>query len=179
MTRRLLFLLPLMTLAMMTGFFAWSLLAGRNPAAIGSVMVGRPAPRLDVPALTPGELPLGDAMLRTGKPVLLNFFASWCAPCLAEHPLFMRLKDRDGATIIGVAWKNKRDDAAAWLKRLGDPFKAAGLDLDGKTGLDWGLSGVPETYAIDGNGIVRLHFRGPITERDLTDSILPFLKGQR
>ena len=179
MTRRLLFLLPLLTLALMTGFFAWSLLAGRDPAAIGSVMVGRPAPRLDVPALTPGELPLGDAMLRTGKPVLLNFFASWCAPCLAEHPLFMRLRDREGATLVGVAWKNKREDAIAWLKRLGDPFKAAGLDLDGKTGLDWGLSGVPETYAIDGNGIVRLHFRGPITERDLTDSILPFLKGQR
>lgn len=179
MSRRLLFLLPLLTLALMTGFFAWSLLAGRDPASIGSVMIGRPAPRLDLPALTPGEPPLTDAMLRTGKPVLVNFFASWCAPCLAEHPLFMRLRDREGATIIGVAWKNKREDATAWLKRLGDPFKAAGLDLEGKTGLDWGLSGVPETYAIDGNGIVRLHFRGPITERDLTESILPFLKGTR
>jgi len=178
-SRRLLFLLPLLTLALMTGFFAWSLLAGRDPASIGSVMIGRPAPRLELPALVPGEPPLGDAMLRTGKPVLVNFFASWCAPCLAEHPLFMRLRDREGATLIGVAWKNKREDAIPWLKRLGDPFKAAGLDLDGKTGLDWGLSGVPETYAIDGNGIVRLHFRGPITERDLTDSILPFLKGQR
>ena len=179
MSRRLLYLLPLLTLALMTGFFAWSLLAGRDPASIGSVMIGRPAPRLELPSLVPGEPPLGDAMLRTGKPVLVNFFASWCAPCLAEHPLFMRLRDREGATLVGVAWKNKREDAIAWLKRLGDPFKAAGLDLDGKTGLDWGLSGVPETYAIDGNGIVRLHFRGPITERDLTDSILPFLKGQR
>lgn len=179
MTRRLLFLLPLLTLALMAGFFAWSLLAGRDPASIGSVMIGRPAPRLDVPALTPGEPPLTDAMLRTGKPALVNFFASWCAPCLAEHPLFMRLRERDGATIVGVAWKNKRDDATTWLKRLGDPFQAAGLDLDGKTGLDWGLSGVPETYAIDGNGIVRLHFRGPITERDLNDSILPFLKGTK
>mgnify|MGYP001084475576 CR=1 FL=1 len=179
MSRRLLFLLPLLTLALMTGFFGWSLLAGRDPASIGSVMIGRPAPRLDLPALAPGEPPLSDAMLRTGKPVLVNFFASWCAPCLAEHPLFMRLRDREGATLIGVAWKNKRDDATAWLKRLGDPFKAAGLDLEGKTGLDWGLSGVPETYAIDGNGIVRLHFRGPISERDLTDSILPFLKGTK
>ncbi len=179
MSRRLLFLLPLLTLALMTGFFAWSLLAGRDPAAIGSVMVGRPAPRLDVPALTPGEPPLTDALLRTGKPVLVNFFASWCAPCLAEHPLFMRLRERDGATIIGVAWKNKREDATPWLRRLGDPFKAAGLDLEGKTGLDWGLSGVPETYAIDGSGIVRLHFRGPLTERDLNDSILPFLKGTK
>lgn len=179
MSRRLLFLLPLLTLALMTGFFAWSLLAGRDPASIGSVMIGRPAPRLDLPALAPGQPPLNDAMLRTGKPVLVNFFASWCAPCLAEHPLFMRLRDREGATIIGVAWKNKRDDATAWLKRLGDPFKTAGLDLEGKTGLDWGLSGVPETYAVDGNGIVRLHFRGPITERDLTDSILPFLKATK
>lgn len=179
MSRRLLFLLPLLTLLLMTGFFAWSLLAGRNPASIGSPMIGRPAPRLDAPALASGEPTLNDAMLRTGKPVLVNFFASWCAPCLAEHPLFMRLRDREGATIIGVAWKNKREDAAAWLKRLGNPFKTAGLDLEGKTGLDWGLSGVPETYAVDGNGIVRLHFRGPLTERDLTDSILPFLKGTK
>jgi cytochrome c biogenesis protein CcmG, thiol:disulfide interchange protein DsbE len=111
--------------------------------------------------------------------VVVNFFASWCAPCLAEHPLFTRLKDREGTVLIGIAWKNKREDALAWLKRLGDPFKAAGLDLSGKTGLDWGLSGVPETYAIDGNGIVRLHFRGPITERDLNESIIPFLKGAK
>ena len=178
MSRRLFFLLPLFTLALMAGFFAWSLLAGRDPASIGSVMVGRPAPRLDLPALRAGE-PLTDALLKSGKPVLVNFFASWCAPCLAEHPLFARLKEREGATIIGVAWKNKREDALAWLQRLGDPFKSAGLDLDGKIGLDWGLSGVPETYAIDGNGIVRLHFRGPLTERDLTDSVIPFLKGTK
>jgi len=176
MSRRLLFLLPLATLALMAGFFAWSLMAGRDPASIGSVMVGRPAPHLDLPALATGDPPLGDALLKSGKPVLVNFFASWCTPCLAEHPLFTRLKDREGAVLIGIAWKNKREDALAWLKRLGDPFQAAGRDLSGKTGLDWGLSGVPETYAIDGAGIVRLHFRGPITERDLNESIIPFLK---
>ena len=107
----------------------------------------------------------------------MNFFASWCTPCLAEHPLFTRLGEREGAAIVGIAWKNKRDDALPWLKKLGDPYKLAGLDLDGKTGLDWGLSGVPETYLIDGSGIVRRHFRGPITERDLNETILPFLKG--
>jgi cytochrome c biogenesis protein CcmG/thiol:disulfide interchange protein DsbE len=177
MSRRLLFLLPLMTLALMAGFFTWSLMAGRDPAAIGSVMVGRPAPRLDLPSLEAGQPPLTDALLKTGKPVLVNFFASWCTPCLAEHPLFMRLKEREGAAIIGIAWKNKRDDATQWLVKLGNPFAAAGLDLAGKAGLDWGLSGVPETYAIDGSRIVRLHFRGPLTERDLTEQILPFLKG--
>ena len=111
-----------------------------------------------------------------GKPVLLNFFASWCTPCLAEHPLMTRLKERDGATIVGVAWKNKPEEARAWLERLGNPYKQLLFDLDGKQALDWGLSGVPETYLVDGQGIVRLHFRRPINERDLTDAILPLLK---
>ncbi len=179
MTRRLLFLLPLLTLAMMAGFFAWSLLVGRDPASIGSVMVGRPAPKLDLRPLRVGDKPITDALLRTGKPTLVNFFASWCTPCLAEHPLFTRLAERDGATIVGIAWKNKPEDALAWLKRLGDPYLYAGLDFDGKAGIDWGLSGVPETYAIDGNGIVRLHFRGPITERDVTERIVPFLRSAK
>ena len=176
MSRRLLFLLPLFTLALMAGFFAWSLLAGRDPASIGSVMVGRPAPRLDLPALKAGEPPLTDALLKSGKPVLVNFFASWCAPCLAEHPLFARLKEREGATIIGIAWKDKPEATRAWLARLGDPFTRLGFDQDGKIALDWGLSGVPETYLIDAQGMVRLHFRGPITERDL-GVILPLLRG--
>ena len=177
MSRRLLFLLPLATLALMAGFFAWSLMAGRDPASIGSVMVGRPAPRLDLRALRDGDKPLTDALLRTGKPTIVNFFASWCTPCLAEHPLFTRLAQRDGAVIIGIAWKNKPEEARAWLAKLGDPFLYAGQDFDGRTGLDWGLSGVPETYLIDGNGIVRFHFRGPITEKDVRDTVLPFLKG--
>jgi cytochrome c biogenesis protein CcmG, thiol:disulfide interchange protein DsbE len=179
MTRRLLFLLPLLTLAMMAGFFAWSLLVGRDPASIGSVMVGRPAPKLDLRPLRVGDKPITDALLRSGKPTLVNFFASWCTPCLAEHPLFTRLAEREGATIVGIAWKNKPEDALAWLKRLGDPYLYAGLDFDGKAGIDWGLSGVPETYAIDGNGIVRLHFRGPITERDVTERIVPFLRSAK
>lgn len=179
MNRRLLFLLPVLTLALMAGFFAWSLLAGRDPASIGSVLVGREAPRLDVRPLREGEPPLTDALLRTGKPALVNFFASWCTPCLAEHPLFTQLATREGAVIIGVAWKNKPADALAWLKRLGDPYKYAGADIDGRAGVDWGLSGVPETYLVDGQGIVRRHFRGPLTERDVTETILPFLKAAK
>jgi len=163
---RTLFLLPLMMLIILSGFFGWSLLSGRDPASIGSVMVGRPAP----------PLPFADALLKSGKPVLVNFFASWCTPCLAEHPLFTRLKEREGATIIGIAWKDKPEATRAWLARLGDPFAQVGFDQDGKLALDWGLSGVPETYLIDARGIVRLHFRGPLTERDLA-AILPLLRG--
>ena len=149
----------------MAGFFAWSLTSGRNPASIGSALVGRPAP--------------AGLELTPGKPVLVNFFASWCVPCLAEHPLFLRLKERDGAVILGVAWKNKPDEARAWLARLGDPYARVEFDENGRRGLDWGLSGVPETYLIDAAGIVRLHFRGPLTERDVTEAILPLLKGAK
>ena len=92
---------------------------------------------------------------------MVNFFASWCTPCLAEHPLFTRLAQREGATIIGIAWKNKPEEARAWLKAGRSLPVRRPVDFDGKTGLDWGLSGVPETYLIDGNGIVRFHFRGP------------------
>jgi cytochrome c biogenesis protein CcmG/thiol:disulfide interchange protein DsbE len=166
-SNRLLFLLPLLTLAAMAIFFGWALLSGRDPASIGSVMVGRPAPKLE-------GVVFGD-----GKPKLVNYFASWCAPCLAEHPLFTRLKQRDGAAIVGIAWKDKPEAARAWLARLGDPFKQLLFDEDGKLALDWGLSGVPETYLVDGQGIVRLHFRGPITERDLTAAIIPLLKGAK
>ena len=176
MSRRLLFLLPLATLALMAGFFAWSLMAGRDPAAIGSAMVGRPAPRLDLRALRDGDKPLTDALLRSGKPVIVNFFASWCTPCLAEHPLFMRLAQREGAVIIGVAWKNKPEEARAWLERLGDPFATVGYDLDGSMAVNWGLSGVPETFLIDAQGIVRLHIRAPILEKDVESRILPLLR---
>ena len=176
MNGRALYLLPLLTLVIMAGFFGWSLMSGRDPASIGSVMVNRPAPPLTAPALRPGEAALTSDLLKTGKPVLLNFFASWCTPCLAEHPLLLRLRQREGVTIIGIAWKNKPEEARAWLAKLGDPFTAAGTDEGGKLSLDWGLSGVPETYLIDANGIVRLHYHAPITERDLNETILPLLK---
>jgi cytochrome c biogenesis protein CcmG/thiol:disulfide interchange protein DsbE len=175
-SNRLLYFLPLLTLAVMAGFFAWSLGSGRDPAAIGSALVGHPAPRFAAPALQEGEPPLTAALLHTGKPVLVNFFASWCAPCQIEHPLLLRLAEREGATIIGIAYKNKPEEARAWLARLGNPFKATGTDLDGKLALDWGLSGVPETYLVDGAGIVRLHYHAPLSERDLA-TILPLLRG--
>jgi cytochrome c biogenesis protein CcmG/thiol:disulfide interchange protein DsbE len=175
-SNRFLYLLPLLTLAILAGFFGWSLMSGRDPASIGSALVGRPAPTLKAPALKPGDAALTDALLHSGKPVLVNFFASWCTPCLAEAPLLDRLAKKDGITIIGIAWKNKPEEARAWLERLGDPFAAVGYDLDGKMAVDWGLSGVPETFLIDAQGVVRLHFRAPILEKDVTDRILPLIK---
>ena len=175
-SNRLPYLLPLMTLAILAGFFGWSLVSGRDPASIGSALVGQPAPPLKALALRPGEAALSDALLHTGKPVLVNFFASWCTPCLAEQPLLERLAKKQGVTIIGVAWKNKPVEARAWLERLGDPFTAAGYDLDGSMAVNWGLSGVPETFLIDAQGIVRLHIRAPILEDDVESRLLPLLR---
>ena len=174
-SNRLLYLLPLLTLAILAGFFGWSLVSGRDPASIGSVLVGKPAPPLKAPALRPGKAALSDALLHTGKPALVNFFASWCTPCLAEQPLLERLAKKEGVTIIGVAWNNKPEEARSWLERLGDPFAASGYDLDGSMAVNWGLSGVPETFLIDAQGIVRLHIRAPILEKDVESRILPFL----
>jgi len=175
-SNRLLYLLPLMTLAILAVFFGWSLVSGRDPASIGSALVGQPAPPFKALALRPGEAALSDALLHTGKPALVNFFASWCTPCLAEQPLLERLAKKEGVTIIGVAWKNKPEEARAWLERLGDPFAAAGYDLDGSMAVNWGLSGVPETFLIDAQGIVRLHIRAPILEKDVERRILPLLR---
>ena len=175
-SNRLLYLLPLLTLAILAGFFGWSLVSGRDPASIGSALVGQPAPPLKAPALRPGEAALSDTLLHTGKPALVSFFASWCTPCLAEQPLLERLAKKEGVTIIGVAWKNKPEEARAWLERLGDPFAAAGYDLDGSIAVNWGLSGVPETFLIDAQGIVRLHIRAPILEKDVESRILPLLR---
>ena len=175
-SNRLLYLLPLMTLAILAGFFGWSLVSERDPASIGSALVGQPAPPLKAPALRSGEAALSDALLHTGKPVLVNFFASWCTPCLAEQTLLERLAKKEGVTIIGVAWKNKPEEVCAWLERLGDPFTAAGYDLDGSMAVNWGLSGVPETFLIDAQGIVRLHIRAPILEKDVESRILPLLR---
>jgi cytochrome c biogenesis protein CcmG/thiol:disulfide interchange protein DsbE len=175
-SNRLLYLLPLMMLAIMVGFFGWSLASGRDPASIGDAMVGKAAPHLDLPALRPGEQRLTDALLHSGKPVLVNFFASWCTPCLTEQPLLERLAKKDGVTLIGIAWKNKPEQARAWLDQLGDPFRQVGYDLDGTIAVDWGLSGVPETFLIDGNGVVRLHIRAPILEQDVHERIMPLLR---
>ena len=106
---------------------------------------------------------------------MVNFFASWCAPCLVEHPLFLRLKG-EGVRLHGINYRNKPDEARAWLARLGDPYERIGVDGDGKAGVEFGLSGVPETWSIDKVGIVRLHLRRPLTPDDVNKTILPLVR---
>jgi cytochrome c biogenesis protein CcmG/thiol:disulfide interchange protein DsbE len=148
-----------------------------DPDALPSALKGRQAPAVVVSPL--GDLPtFSDDDLRDGKVKLVNFWASWCAPCRAEHPNLERLKD-EGFTIYGVNYKDKPDAALRFLNDLGNPFVAIGADDSGRMGIDWGLYGVPETFVIDGEGKVILRFAGPITERTLESDIYPAIEAAR
>ena len=145
--------------------------------ALPSTMVGRAAPAVEVTPL--GDKPLfDDAMLRDGSVKLVNFWASWCAPCRVEHP-HLEAFAADGIALYGVNYKDKPANALKFLGELGDPYKAVGADAEGKMALNWGVYGVPETYVIDGNGSVVLRHAGPITQRVIDSTIRPAIEKAR
>ena len=145
-----------------------------DPNALPSTLTGRRAPAVVVAQLA--DLPVfSDADLKDGKVKLVNFWASWCAPCRAEHPNLEKLQ-AEGVTIYGVNYKDKPDAALGFLRDLGNPYAAIGTDESGRMGIDWGIYGVPETFIIDGDGKVVDRFPGPITERSLDEVIRAGLK---
>ncbi len=144
-----------------------------NPNELPSAIQGKPAPAVVVEPLADWEL-LEDADLRGGSVKILNFWASWCAPCRVEHPTLMQLAE-EGIPIYGVNYKDNATNAVGFLDELGTPYTAIGTDLDGRMALDWGVYGVPETYLIDGQGRVLLRFPGPVTQRVLSETIRPVL----
>jgi cytochrome c biogenesis protein CcmG/thiol:disulfide interchange protein DsbE len=147
----------------------------RDPDQLPSAIEGRAAPAVQVTALGSGP-ELTDAMLRAPGVKLVNFWASWCAPCRAEHPVLKGLS-AEGVTILGVNYKDKPEAALRFLKELGNPYAAIGADGSGRMGLDWGLYGVPETFVIDGTGKVILRHAGPITAGILQERVRPALAG--
>jgi cytochrome c biogenesis protein CcmG, thiol:disulfide interchange protein DsbE len=163
-SNRWLFVLPLLMALLLGSFFGYALLNGRSSEDIGSPLVGKAAPAIDLPPLLEGGKRLGSDDWK-GQVSVVNFFASWCAPCQVEHPMITRMS-RDRVRVQGVNYKNKPEDAKPWLARLGDPYERIGVDADGKAGVEFGLSGVPETFVIDKSGIVRLHLRRPLTPDD-------------
>ena len=145
-----------------------------NPDELPSAMTGKPAPAVQVTPLG-DKTPFTDAELRSGGVKLLNYWASWCAPCRVEHPILEDLADQ-GITIYGVNYKDKPANALRFLGELGDPYGAIGADANGRMALNWGVYGVPETYVIDGQGNIVLRFAGPITDRVLENQIMPAIE---
>lgn len=180
MMRRLLFLLPIFVFSALVGFLALRLVLierGNTPDLVPSVMINQPAPAFNLPPLLADKPGLKSANLE-GHVTIINFFASWCVPCRAEHPLLAALKGK-GATLAGIAYKNKSADATAWLEEMGDPYDALAADADGRTAIDFGLYGVPETYLVDKKGIVRFKQIGPLTPEVIRDRLLPLLQELR
>ncbi|QFT93541.1 Thiol:disulfide interchange protein CycY precursor [Roseovarius sp. THAF9] len=148
-----------------------------DPDALPSAIEGKPAPAVALTELE-GKTPFTDAELRSGGVKLVNYWASWCAPCRVEHPHLEALAE-EGVTIYGVNYKDQPGNALGFLEELGDPYTAIGADPNGRMALDWGLYGVPETYVIDGDGRVVLRFPGPITERVMEGQIRPAIEKAR
>ncbi len=145
-----------------------------NPSVIPSVLIDKPAPEFTLPPLAGSGLPgLATADLKGGKPTLVNVWASWCKPCREEHPLLMQLSKRADVRLVGMNHKDEPENALKFLNTMGQPFAAIGADKDGRVGLDWGIYGVPETYLVDGAGIIRYKWIGAINAETIRAQIDP------
>ena len=173
--RRLLYLLPILLVAALLAVFWHGLDPDRDPHALPSALIGKPVPALELASLQEGAAAVSLAALK-GQPVAINFFASWCLPCRAEHPMLGKIAAEYGIKVIGIAYKDKPDDAKRFLGDLGDPFRAIGLDQTGRTAIEWGVYGVPESYFVDPAGIVRWRYAGPITPDVLDAEVRPLLR---
>jgi cytochrome c biogenesis protein CcmG/thiol:disulfide interchange protein DsbE len=170
-------LLPVALFAALGGFFLQANLRDVDTRdALPSVFVGRPAPPVTLTALE-GRAPFTQAALTDGEVKLVNFWASWCVPCRVEHPQLKALAEE--VPVYGINYKDDPAAAQAFLDELGDPFAAIGVDGDARTGIDWGLYGVPETFVLAGDGTVMLRFAGPITTEVIERDIAPAIEAAR
>lgn len=145
-----------------------------DPREVPSPFIGKPAPAFSLPELhDPGRTLTPDAF--KGKVWMLNVWASWCVSCRAEHEVISRFAKDGGVEIVGLNYKDAGEDALRWLARFGDPYSAIAVDLEGRTGIDWGVYGVPETFVMDKKGIVRYKHIGPVTEESLTEKLIPLI----
>lgn len=166
-----LMILPPVLFLALAAMFMWDMAKGGDPRALPSTREGGGVPALTVSPLGTG-VEFTQEELKTGGVKLVNFWASWCAPCRAEHPQLETLA-RDGVTIYGINYKDEDTKALRFLEELGNPYTALMADKKGRTGLDWGLYGVPETFVIDKDGVIIKRFAGPITEAVLDSIIRP------
>lgn len=167
------FLIPLALFAAL----AWFLYAGLslNPREVPSPLIGKPAPAFALARLNdPTQTVKREDLL--GKVWVMNVWASWCAPCREEHPLVVAFAKQRKVPVIGLNYKDRPGDARIWLERLGNPYAATLIDFEGKVGIDFGVYGVPETFVIDAQGLVRFKHVGALTPQVISQKIEPLLK---
>lgn len=148
---------------------------GRDPHEVPSPLIGKPAPAFKLAQLHAPDKQLSTADLK-GTVWLLNVWASWCVSCRVEHPLLLDFSKTNLIPVYGLDYKDKPDDGRAWLAQNGDPYTASIVDQDGRVGIDYGVYGVPETFLIDQDGIIRYKQIGPLTVEALKTKILPLAR---
>ena len=166
-------LLPLALFLLLVGFLAAGLRL--DPREVPSPLVGKPAPPFELPVLhqpdkrfVPGDM--------KGQVWLLNVWASWCVSCRDEHPVLVALAKRKELPVLGLNYKDQNEEAQRWLTQFGDPYQLSVVDADGRIGIDYGVYGVPETYLIDANGVIRFKQIGPLTAAILEQKVLPLAR---
>jgi cytochrome c biogenesis protein CcmG, thiol:disulfide interchange protein DsbE len=175
---RLALLLPLGIFLSLALVFFVQLLSGEDREAIPSVLVGKPVPEFTLPPL--------EGLSRDGAPVpglstadlegavgIVNVFASWCGPCRQEHPILEKLAEDPRLRVFGINYKDVPENARRFLGELGNPYAAIGVDQRGRTAIDWGVYGVPETFLVGPDGIIRQKFIGPLSEKTVEESLMP------
>jgi cytochrome c biogenesis protein CcmG, thiol:disulfide interchange protein DsbE len=169
---RLLFILPALVFGSLAVLFSVQLFSGRNPAEVPSVLINKPAPTFSLAPL--------EGLTADGKPVpgfsnedfkgritLVNVWASWCAPCRQEHPLLVELARDPSIRLVGINQKDNPDNARRFLGTLGNPYAAVGVDPNGRASIDWGVYGVPETFIVGPDGMIRYKHIGPLTPENI------------
>lgn len=174
--RHLLFLVPVLAFVGVGVFLALGLT--RDPTVLPSALIGRQVPTFSLPPVRGRTLGLSSGDLKR-QVSLVNVFASWCTACRLEHPVFLRLKAEGVVPIHGINYKDRPEDAAAWLDELGDPYTRTGADRDGRVAIDWGVYGVPETFVVDRDGKIAFKQVGPITPEVYAGTIAPVLERLR
>jgi cytochrome c biogenesis protein CcmG, thiol:disulfide interchange protein DsbE len=174
---RLLFVLPLLLFGVLAAVIGYFMLSGHDPRLLPSTLIDKPAPEVTLPPIKgwedrkPG---LTTADLK-GQVTVVNFFASWCIPCLAEHPQVMALSKVKGVRVVGINHKDRPEAVKDWLTRHGDPYARIGADA-GRAAIDWGVYGMPETFILDKTGRIRFKQVGVIRPETLKRKILPVIR---
>lgn len=176
--------LPLAMFLGLAIMFAFALFSG-DPSKLPSALIGRPAPNVDfapLEGLKAGGQPVPGftaADLSKGEVKVVNFWASWCLPCVQEHPMLIELANRTGVPIYGVNYKDQNDDARRFIGRYGNPYKAVGIDPVGRGAIEWGVYGMPETFVVDGKGRIAYKHVGPISPASLQEKMIPAIEKAR
>ncbi len=172
------FILPVLAFALLVGLFAIGIQRAPEHEVLASVLIGKPAPDFSLPSLTDPGTTVGPENFK-GKPYLLNVFGSWCGTCRVEHPFLMKLQQEGAIGILGLNWKDSREDALAWLAQLGNPFSLIATDFEGRAVIDWGVYGAPETFLVNAQGIIVYKHVGALTEEVWQKEFLPRLSGKQ